>query len=320
MRHMVQFYIAIFILLTCFFANTPSSFARQICSQGVERCQSLKRIPTRYEKCTISVCASVVEDTTTTTPSKANDEAVYENQNINTENLHTKNAELDEEEKQKTEVEACPIGQSRCNSLRDEPVFYWRCMKATCENATGDEDMSCEAGHKTCKFLLDGYWLCMSITCGTDITDFETCERGENQCSPDLNKYWNCVSRECLGSVEEFRNPDESYDDDSPFKDNIAQTPAAAKRRGSAFAVHGVREKFRFPPKGVDPRKWIRRGAPERILNGSPTRLLQCKDYTKSVACLDSRDIGTCVCSDGSRPGARREFRKTNPGRRMPVH
>lgn len=306
-KHIV---IALALLSSSLTLYAQQASAEQ-CEEGKRICASFAgKDDTRYRRCVTTACSRIGS------PSDNADDSSSSGDN----SLHipTIQDEGPEEEAPQTTVESCEVGSFKCNALRDEPLYYWRCMKTTCDSLTGAEDPSCEEGHDSCKFLLDGYWLCMSISCGTTIDSFETCSLGEDRCAPDLSKYWNCVAEECLGDVEEFRNPDPDAFDDNPYKDNITTSPAAAKRATSPFVLQGVRPSKRFPPKGIDPRIWARQGDPILSVKGSASRLFKCNDYTKSLACADTRDIATCLCADGTRPSARKEFRDINPPRKRP--
>ena len=289
-----KYNITVIILLLSFCLIVPVHSYAKSCKKGVNQCKN--HVGKEYRQCIKSVCGG--GKVTKKGPLSVT-EKINESEGSITGIDMGDAADLTKLNKDKT----CKIGLHKCNSLREEQNYYWRCMKNTCASLTGEEEPSCDEGHRQCKFRLDSYWLCMGLTCKTSVTSFDTCDDGINNCSPDLNKYWNCVSRICLGDVTKFRNPDPAADDDDYQED----APEASK-----YIIRGVPDKYKYPPKGVDPKEWVSITPPARTMRGPASRTLRCPVFTKSISCRDSSDILTCVCSDGSRPETKPGYLKRN--------
>lgn len=288
--------ILVLLLLCCVFIIPQYSYAKP-CEEGISKCRKYDG-GNKYKKCMKIVCSDSKNQSEKKEKSTAS-EKINESEGFIT-GIEVGDVQVPNKlSKDKT----CKIGLHKCNSLRDESKYYWRCMKDTCASSTGYEEPSCDEGHRKCKFRLDSYWICMGLTCKTSVTSFETCEKGVDVCAPDLNKYWNCVSEICLGDVKKYRNPDPNAD----REDYDEKNPSASK-----YILKGVPDKYKYAPKGVDPLEWVSITPPARTMRGPPSRTLRCLARTSSIACSDSSDILTCVCSDGSRPETKPAYKRRN--------
>jgi len=260
------------------------------CDTGVKRCTPLKETSVaKYERCVEMICSADDKKVKKSTPttSSATTAGVSRPKGIS--------------------GRTCSVGSTRCEPLRDEPLFYWRCMADTCSDTEKYKDLQCKLGQQanSCVARLKDYWLCVNVVCRTPASNRENiCEEGKGSCGNALSGYWECVGNECVGDINEYRNP--NY---SPTRKKIWYTDAAGRKKEVVFrselatsGLLGVQPEERYPPKDVRVRDWLSIGpVPERRITTAKLALLACEDLRASITCIN-QDIGSCICSDGSAP------------------
>lgn len=206
-------------------------------------------------------------------------------------------------------IETCDYGARRCETLENNKLAYWECMKDSCVNQPMQYDPTCKAGQKQCTAELAVFNKCARFNCPNPAGKVQYCSASKRKCHSKLKRYWQCVYKGCLGDVNRY-------------KENIVRRKyiRIKDENGNIVKIRidkepttltGVKDSMANPKSGINREEWVREIPSEYLVTGNPSNYLRCFRSYAIINCK-TQDIRSCRCSDGTVPifkrGAPREI------------
>lgn len=268
-----------------------SSLPYAKCDEGTKKCKPLKKDKQKYARCMKLMCAPKEEE-------------LVLPQNIP--GIGPK----DLTNKERT----CDVGVRKCNALRELGDRYWMCMDQTCaDEKEKAKDPFCVKGKRECNEQLSDYRRCVSLMCKSSDPN---CAEGMEACGIPLAMYWDCVSGICLGSVEKFKDPENLKEDGEKYETapNRDGSPRRLYHIGEPnMPILGVPKKFAYAPPGVTEEAHHSWDIPDDLrVTNDMLQKVECRNRSLTITCTGEH-LGSCLCSDGSRPAPKKEIEERGP-------
>lgn len=290
---------SIFLLVLIFSLDTAESREVEelkICEMGIRQCKMLVKNVKKYRVCMRKNCESFYFDRS----KKKSFEYTEEE-----DDFLRRVAIYSERQGQELEkVEMCDFGRKKCNKLNMlSPDFYWECIIDSCGSSKRlNYDENCNEGKKQCQSKLDAYNICMSYNCPKDRrTGKRLCAFPEKICESEINQFWSCMYGQCLGPIGKYVNP---YINRKYViivengEEKIIKTDINKKSYSPGAQGPGLRTP---PRKGIKMEEWGMDTPSRFMLIGNPSDRMRCRNSADRLRCV-TRDIRSCICSDGSTP------------------